>query len=218
MVPNLHFRDRACKSPLPRITDITRNSWRAEDIGFQRTELSSPLTVNGRAGPIIRPGDIPVRAQGNHGLDGEGHPGLRLAGRLVLSIVGHVGRAVEQRVNPVPAIRPDSAAVPGLGVFLDDVAKLPDRGTRLHGLDREVEALPRRLNHPNRIGVCLRLIADVVGLVQVAVVTFVVKGDVEVEDIAVQEYPLIRDTVADDLVRRGADRLGKVVVVEGRGV
>lgn len=132
--------------------------------------------------------------------------------------MGHVGRAVEQRVDPVPAIRPDSAAVPGLGVLFDDVAKLPDRGTRLYGLDREVEALPRRLNHPNSIGVRLRLIADVVGLVQVTVVTFVVEGDVEVEDIAVEEDPLIRDTVADNLVRRGADRLREVVVVEGRRV
>ena len=173
--------------------------------GSQHTELGRPLAVRRRASPVIRPRNIPIRAQRNHRLNRKGHPGLRLAGRLVLRVVRHVGRAVEERVDAVPAVRPDGAAAPGLGVLLDDVAELPDRGPRLDGLYREVEALAGGLDHPHRVGVRPRLVAHVVRLVQVAVVALMVEGDVEVEDVPVEEDALVWDAVADDFVWRGAD-------------
>jgi hypothetical protein len=46
----------------------------------------------------------------------------------------------------------------------------------------------------------------------------VIDGDVEVDDVAVEQDTLIWDAVADNLVWRRAQRLGEVVVVERRGV
>jgi hypothetical protein len=40
-----------------------------------------------------------------------------------------------------------------------------------------------------------------------------VQGNIQVDDITVEEDALVRDTVADDLVDRRADGLGEVVVV-----
>ena len=45
-----------------------------------------------------------------------------------------------------------------------------------------------------------------------------VQSNVDVENITVLEDSLIGNAVADDLVDRGADRLGEVAVVERRRV
>lgn len=186
--------------------------------GVKRTELGRPLAVGGRAGPIIRPCNISIGPQRNHRLDGEGHARFRFARRLVLCIVRDVGCTVEERVDPMATVRPDGATAPGLRVLLNDVAELPDRGAWLHSLYRQVKAFASRLDHPHRVRISLCLIAYVVRLVQVAVVALMVKCDVEVEDVAVEQYTLVWNTMADDFVRRGADRLGEVIVVKRRGI
>lgn len=87
----------------------------------------------------------------------------------------------------------DSVAAPGrhdaaaarLCVRLDDAAEVADGRAGLDDLDGLVEALARRLDDPDRVRVCLGAVADVVRLVEVGVVTLVVDGDVQVEDVAV---------------------------------
>ena len=44
---------------------------------------------------------------------------------------------------------------------------------------------------------------------RVAVHAVEVDGDVDVDDVAVDQRPAVGDAVADDLVDRGADRLGE---------
>ena len=129
--------------------------------------------------------------------------------------MGNVGRAVEDAVDAVADVGADDAAVPRLGVRLDHVAKLAEQRPGLDKLDCLVQALTRRLGDADRIGVGLGPVADVVRLIEIAVVALVVQGHVEVEDIAVEEDPLVGYPVADDLVDRGADRLGEVAVVQG---
>jgi hypothetical protein len=46
----------------------------------------------------------------------------------------------------------------------------------------------------------------------------VVQGNIEVENIAIKKDPLIRDTVAYNLIRRCTQGLGKLVVIERRRV
>lgn len=104
-------------------------------------------------------------AQRNHRFDRERHARLALADRLVLAVMRHVRGAMEQRVHPVPAVRPDNAAVPGLGVFLDGVSEIPDKGSGLNQLGGLVKTLPGRLDYPDRVGVRLGLVSDVVRLV-----------------------------------------------------
>lgn len=127
----------------------------------------------------------------------------------------HVGRAVEQSVDAVAAICPNDTAVLLLCHLLDDVTELADENTWLHSLDSLVKALARCLYDAHILGVSLGLVADVVRLVEVGMVSFVVEGNVDVEDVTVKQEALIGDTVADDLVGRSTAGLWKVVVVQG---
>ena len=178
------------------------------------TKLSSPLAVNRGAGPVVRPRHIPVLAQRNHRLDREGHARLALADSLVLRVVWDVGRTVEQAVDAVATVCPDDAAVVLLGLLLDDVAELTYQNTRLDRLDGFVQTLARGLHDPHVLGVRLRLVTDIVCLVEIGVVALVVDGHVDVEDVAVDQEALVRNAVADDLVGRCTAGLGEVVVVE----
>lgn len=164
------------------------------------TKLSCQLAVNGCAGPVVRPRNVSVLAQGNHGLDSKGHSRLAFADCLVLGVVGDVGRAVEQLADSVAAVGSDDTAVSLLGVLLDNVSKLSDESTGLHSLNRLFQALSCRLDDTDGVGVRLSSVANVVCLVQIGMVAFVVEGNIDVENIAVEENTLIRNTVADDFV------------------
>src|SRR5690606_39364941 len=52
----------------------------------------------------------------------------------------------------------------------------------------------------------------------VAVHALVVGGDVDVDDVAVGDDGVVGDAVADDLVQRGAQRLGVALVAQRAGV
>jgi len=124
-----------------------------------------------------------------------------------------VGRAVEYRVDAVADIGSNDAAVLGLGVGLNGIAKVAEQCARLHQLDGLIEALASRLYNTDSIGVRLGPVTNIVRLVEIPVVALVVERDVEVDDVAVEEYALIRNAVTDDLIQRGTHRLGEVVVV-----
>lgn len=211
-----------CSSPLAAVLSFqwpSIASWRTCAIQKKPlTKLRSLLAINRRARPVIGPGDIAVLAQRNHGLNRKSHAGLALSHRLVLGVVGDVGRAVEQRVDAVAAVRADDAAVPLLCNLFDNVAKLADERARLDGGDGGVEAVAGSFHNADRVRVGLGAVADVVRLVEVAVVALEEEGDVDVEDVAVEEHALVGDAVADDLVEGCAYGLGEVVVVQGRGV
>lgn len=168
------------------------------------TKLSCQLAVNGRARPVVGPGNVSVLAQRNHGLNGECHAGLAFTDSLVFGVVGDVGRAVEELSDAMTTVSSDDAAVLLLGVLLDDVSKLSNQNSRLHGLDRLLQALSGRLNNTDSIGVGLGFVADVVGLVQIRVVSLMVERHIDIQDVAVDKDTLIWDTVADDFVDRCA--------------
>lgn len=130
----------------------------------------------------------------------------------------NVGRAVEQLVDAVSAVCLDDGAFLRLCVLLDYVSVLAEERAGLDHLDGLVQALSRSFHYADSIWIRQGLVANVVCLVEVAVEAAVVQGDVDVEDVAVLEDALIGNAVADDLVRRGADRLGEFAVVEGRRV
>lgn len=154
---------------------------------FQRrlTKLSCQLAIDSGAGPVVRPSNISVLAQSNHGLNSKGHSGLALSNSLVLGIVRDVGRAMEKLADSVATVSSDHATVVLLGVLLDNVTKLSDQSAGLNGLDRLIQALSCRLNHTNSVGVGLGLVSDVICLVQIGVVSFMVQGNIDVENITV---------------------------------
>lgn len=180
-------------------------------------ELRSPAAIGSHTRPVVWPSPVLVRTQSNHRLDGETHARLRLTDSLVLRVMGHVGRAMEELVDTVAAVSLDDTAVCSLRYLLDRVAVVSEEGTRLDELDRLLKAVSCGLDDAHTVGVLVGF-ANVVGLVQVTVEAAVVKRDVDIEDVAVLERALIGDTVADNFVGGCADRFGEVAVVERRRV
>ena len=125
---------------------------------------------------------------------------------------------MEDLIDSVTTVGLDDAAVLCLCVLLDYVAGLTKQHTRLHTCYSFGETFSRRLNNSDGLWVCDRFVANVICLVQVAVVAVVVKGDVEVKDVSVFEDTLIGNAMADDFVCGCADGLWEMVVVQRRRV
>lgn len=159
-----------------------------------------------------------MRAQRNHGLDGKAHSGLCRSDGLILGVVGDVRRAMEELVDAVAAVRLDHTAVPLLRQLLNNVAWIAEQHPRLHDLDRLIQRVACRLDDANRVRICKRLVTNVVCLVNIAVESFMVERNVDVKDVAILQNALVGNTVANDFVQGGADRLREVAVVKRRWV
>jgi hypothetical protein len=212
---SLAVRISTPSSVTSRVCSVTRLALNQSNPPRIHTELGSQRTVLSGARPVIGPSLVPVGTDTDHRLNGEAHAGLSLSDGLVLRVVGDVGSAVEQLVDTVSAVCPDDTALAALCVLLDNIAVLTEQRAGLDELNSLVQALSRRLRHTYCIWVRQCLVTNVVGLVEVAVEAAVVERHVDVEDIAILEYSLIGNAVADDFVDRGTHRLGEVAVVEG---
>lgn len=155
-----------------------------------------------------------MRTDVNHGFNGEAHARLRSTHGLVLRVMGNIGCAVEQLVDAVATVALDHTAVPGLRVLLNDISGFSEQHAWLHQLNRLVQAFPRGLDDSHGIRICLGFVPDIVRLVDISVEPFMVQRNVDVNDIAILQWPLIGDTVADGFVDRGTDRLGEVHVIQ----
>ena len=122
---------------------------------------------------------------------------------------------MEQRVDPVPAVRTYDAAFLGLGVFLDDVAGVAEGHAGFYDRDGLVETLSCSFDYADVVSVEGGGGADIVGFIEVSVEAIVVEGYVEVEDVAVEEEAGVGDAVADYFVNGGTEGFRKAIVVEG---
>ena len=125
---------------------------------------------------------------------------------------------MEQLVDTVPTVCFNDGAFLGLRVLLNDVSVLAEKCPWFHHGNGLVQALSRCFYDTDGIGVCQRLLADVVCLIEVTVEAAVVEGHVDVEDVTVFEDALVGNAVANDFVGRGADRLGEAAIVERRRI
>ena len=130
-----------------------------------------------------------------------------------LAVVQHLGLLVEFPADAVAAVLPHHRVVLGLDMLLDGVADVAEvapgrtvrcRCTGIRG-DLADQARP-----DGRL-------ADEEHLAGVAVVAVLDDGDVDVDDVAVFQRLGAGDAVADLVVDRGADGLGKAAVVERGG-
>ena len=80
-----------------------------------------------------------------------------------------------------------------------------------HRLDAPPHALLGDRHEPTALGVDG---TDQERGVGVAVHAAEIRRDVEIDDVAIVQHPVVGDAVADDLVDRRADALGEAVVVE----
>lgn len=109
---------------------------------------------------------------------------------------------MEFRVDTVAAPSLDDDQTPRGCVLFDDLAKLPNRHTRFDDLNGHVQGLPRRFDESDRVRIRFGLVANVVGFVQVGMISAVVQRNIEVENVAIKKNSLIRNAVAYNLIGR----------------
>ena len=108
----------------------------------------------------------------------------------------YIRRTVKKLIDTVSAVRFDNATPVTFSMLLDDVARFLKSHSRLDDLDSFVKTLACCFDDVYRAGVCQRFWSDVVCFIQISVKATVVKSNIDVEDVAVQQYPVIRYAVA----------------------
>lgn len=103
-------------------------------------------------------------------------------------------------------------------MLVDSGSEVAEEDARLDHRDGIVQAGARRFDDTHRVGVITGLLADIICLVEVAVVAVVVEGNVDVEDVAVDEDALVGNAVANNFVDGGAYGFREVAVIQRRGV
>ena len=160
---------------------------------------SGSITCN--SCPIIRPSLVLIATQANHGLDGEGHAFSAFADSFVFSIVRHIRRTVKQGVDSMPAVCLDDGQLLVLGVLLDDIAEFLDGNSGFDVIDGFGKALPSGLYEPDIVRIGFGFVSNIVSLVQITVISFVEKRNVDVQNVAILQHSLVWDTMADNFIR-----------------
>src|SRR6201996_7180160 len=99
-------------------------------------ELRSPLAVFGDDGPAVVPDLIVQRAEVDHRLDGERHPGLEDRGNRRLVVVPHDQAVVEGRADAGTGEVANDVLAEPVCVGFDDAADHRQCPARFDGLDR----------------------------------------------------------------------------------
>lgn len=121
---------------------------------------------------------------------------------------------MEQAVDTMTTICPDDTAFLRFGVLFYYVPIISEKCSGLDKLDSFVQTLSSSFNYTHRIRVCLGLISNVVCLIKISVETTMVKCNIDVENITINEDSFIWNAVTDDFVRGRAYGFGEVAVVE----
>src|ERR1700731_621525 len=169
--------------------------------------------VLGDDGPAVGQQAHVALARVHHRLDGEGHTRLELEPGAGLAVVQHLRVFVIHTPDAVAAVLAHHRVVVFLDEALDgvtDVAQVRTRTYRLDaaphggeaGLGEALRGRQRLAHQVHAAGVAVKSVAD--------------HGDVDIDDVAGLQALVIRDAVADHVVHRGADGLGKTAVVEVR--
>jgi hypothetical protein len=108
---------------------------------------------------------------------------------------------MKELVDAMATVGLYDTAIMALGVVLYHVPGISKEHARFHDVNRLFQAFSSCLDHAYRVRIRPRSFAHIVSLIEIAVEAFVVKRDVEVEDITIKKYSLIRYTMADNFIR-----------------
>lgn len=117
--------------------------------------------------------------------------------------------------DPVAAVFLDQSIARCICDVVDDVSDLPEGHVGATGRDGCARGVNRRLHESLafRIHVAAEEHPGTVPVVRVDVAR-----DVDVNDVAIFQWPRIRNTVADDLIDRCGDGLAEAAVAQGRRI
>lgn len=121
---------------------------------------------------------------------------------------------MEQTVNTVSAICLYDTAILAPGMLLDNRAIVAEESAGLDECNGLFETFAGGFDDADIVWILSGGITNIVGLIEVAMVTAMVEGNVDVENIAINQDAGIRDTVADDFIEGCADGFWEIIIVE----
>ncbi len=144
-------------------------------------------------------------AETDHRLNRKAHSSLCGAHRLVLRVMRNIRRCVKELIDAVTTIRFDDTAITTLGMLFNHISRISKEHARLDNLDRLVQTFASCFYHADRVRVCPCLLSYIICFIQVAMKTFVVECDVEIENVAFKKNSLVGYAMADNFVGRCAE-------------
>src|SRR5687767_1401289 len=163
--------------------------------------------VLGDDGPAVGQQPYVALAGVHHGFDGERHAGDQFEAATAFAIMQHLRIFVEDSADAVSAILPHDGQVLRLDEALDGRTQIAQAHAGANLTDSGPHRFVGDVDQPLRGRGDL---ADRVHAAGVAVPAVFDDGDVDIDDVALLEALFrARDAVADDVVHRGAHRLGK---------
>ncbi len=179
-------------------------------------ELCGKRAVLGRDRPsVTRVEARACLADIDHRLNGEKHALFQRDAFATPAVMQDIGRRMENPPDAVPAIIPNHGKSLRFGVLLNGCAYIAGSSAGAHLFDSPHHAVVGDLDQPLRFE---RYVADIIHPAGVTVPAVHDSRHVHVDDIAVIQDLVIRDTVADHMVHRSADGFGEAAIAErGRG-
>ena len=178
-------------------------------------KLRSAATVGGHRSPVVVPDDAVDSPKSEHGFDRETHAYFHLAGQSRMVIMRDLQIRVELGAYAMAneVLHNTQTKPVGMGVngFPDGIK----RSAGAHRVDGVVHA---GSGFTNEHGVDVVDVAHQEGAAGITVYAVEEDGDVDIDDVAVAQLATVGDAMANDLVDRGADRLGEAAIVQWAGI
>ncbi len=175
--------------------------------------LGRQAAVPGHHRPLIRQYPYMTLAEVDHRFDGEGHARFQHDAGAGAAVMQYLRFLVEDLADAMTAILAHDAAMVSLGVGLDRMADVAETNAGADHLDADLHAIVSHLHQASRRRLDLAHGEHAAGIAVVAVLDH---GDVDIHDIAVLQFLVGGNAVADLVVDRGADGFRETVVVEWR--
>lgn len=177
-------------------------------------ELRAQAPVAGYRRPAIVEDFACGLADVDHGFNRENHAGAQLWTRAGAADMDDFGGVVEQLAQAMAAEITDHAIAMLFGVGLDRVANVADPVAGLCGFDAEHEAF---IGHIDQTLGLHWHVADQEHATGVAVPAIQLRRHVDVDDVAILQFLVRRNAVANDMVDRNAAAMRIAAIAQGRG-
>src|SRR5579864_2955390 len=176
-------------------------------------ELGGERSVPCNGGPAVVENLHVGAADVDHRLDGEDHSGLELGAGAGTSSMHHLGAVVEQASDAVTAKVTNDTVPVRLGMALNRVCDIAQMIAGLRLLDAECQTF---IGDVDKLARFQTHIANQVHPARVSVPAIEDRSDVDVDDVALLEWAIAGDSVADDMIDRDAAALGIAAIAKRR--
>mmetsp|Transcript_7387 Transcript_7387/g.21654 ORF Transcript_7387/g.21654 Transcript_7387/m.21654 type:complete len:241 (-) Transcript_7387:233-955(-) len=179
-------------------------------------KLCAPFSIRRHGGPIVVPCCVARHSQVDHWLHSEDVANLHRSLGLVLVVMRDVRDGVKQCADSVTAISSVDAAFVRHGLFVDGRTQIAVQRAWPHQSKCGCQTFECRPNKALSVSVDL---ANTECFVEITVVSAqIVRRHIDVDNVSILNFSVIRNSMTNDFVDAGADRFWEVVVIQRRRV